>query len=41
MNEFAIYPYFFGGFSAASVLPIVVGVFLGIKRALWASAFDA
>lgn len=35
-----IYAHFFAGFFAASVLPIVVGVFLGIKRALWASAFD-
>lgn len=37
--ELAIYNHFFGGFFAASVFPTLVGVFLGIKRALWSCAF--
>lgn len=35
----AVYSHFFGGFWAASVLPFVVGGFIAIKRAMWASAF--
>ena len=35
----SVYSSFFEGFAASAVLPFVVGVFLGIKRALWASAF--
>lgn len=37
--ELAVYSSFFEGFSASAVFPFVVGVYLGIKRAMWSSAF--
>lgn len=37
--ELEVYKQFFTGFWMASVFPFVVGVFLGIKRAMWSSAF--
>lgn len=38
--ELSVYSHFFSGFGYSAILPTVVGVFVGIKRALWASAFS-